>query len=119
MIQAYAFILKGELATLRLQANGGDVSAEREIGEVHNRVDHALGQGAVAPEVLMLLARAFARAELDPRRSLKLTRFRGARQAFNGGFSDAQDASPYSPEFRRQMVDLVALDVIRPTLLAS
>jgi hypothetical protein len=25
--------------------------------------------------------------------SLKLTRFRGARQAFNGGFSDAQDAS--------------------------
>jgi hypothetical protein len=24
---------------------------------------------------------------------LKLTRFRGARQAFNGGFSDAQDAS--------------------------
>ena len=27
------------------------------------------------------------------RRILKLTRFRGARQAFNGGFSDAQDAS--------------------------
>jgi hypothetical protein len=24
---------------------------------------------------------------------LKLTRFCGARQAFNGGFSDAQDAS--------------------------
>ena len=24
---------------------------------------------------------------------VKLTRFRGARQAFNGGFSDAQDAS--------------------------
>jgi hypothetical protein len=24
---------------------------------------------------------------------LKLTRFRGTRQAFNGGFSDAQDAS--------------------------
>jgi DNA-binding winged helix-turn-helix (wHTH) protein len=24
---------------------------------------------------------------------MKLTRFRGARQAFNGGFSDAQDAS--------------------------
>ena len=25
--------------------------------------------------------------------TVKLTRFRGARQAFNGGFSDAQDAS--------------------------
>ena len=29
----------------------------------------------------------------SPRPRLKLTRFRGARQAFNGGFSDAQDAS--------------------------
>src|SRR6266404_4330761 len=39
--------------------------------------------------------------------TLKLTRFRGARQAFNGGFSDAKTRPPYSPEFRRQMVDLV------------
>ena len=71
MMQAYAFILEGALETLRLHANGGDVSAEHEIGEVHNRVDHALGQGDFAPEVLMLLARAFARAELDPGRSLQ------------------------------------------------
>jgi hypothetical protein len=71
MIQAYAFILEGALETLRLRANGGDVSAEHEIAEVHNRVDHALGQGDFAPEMLMLLARAFARAELDPGRSLQ------------------------------------------------
>src|ERR1700719_4418554 len=71
MIQAYAFILEGALETWRLHANGGDVSAEHEIGEVHNRVDHALGQGDFAPEVLMLLARAFARAELDPGRPLQ------------------------------------------------
>src|ERR1700730_13812641 len=71
MMQAYAFILEGALETLRLHANGGDVSAEHEIGEVHNRVDHALGQGDFAPEVLMLVARAFARAELDPGRSLQ------------------------------------------------
>ena len=71
MIQAYAFILEGALETLRLQANGGDVSAEHEIGEVHKRVDHTLGQADFAPEVLMLLARAFARAELDPGRSLQ------------------------------------------------
>ena len=32
--------------------------------------------------------------EAEPKpEGLKLTRFRGARQAFNGGFSDAQDAS--------------------------
>src|SRR5438309_1317516 len=39
MVQAYAFILEGALGTLRLQANGGDVSAEPEIAEVRNRVD--------------------------------------------------------------------------------
>ena len=57
-------------AALRLQANGGGVSAEHKIAEV-KRVDHALGQGDFAPEMLMLLARAFARAELDPTRSLQ------------------------------------------------
>src|SRR5690348_12952851 len=71
MIQAYAFLLEGALETLRLRGNGGDVSAEHEIAEIHNRVDHALGQGDFAPEMLMLLARAFARAELDPGRSLQ------------------------------------------------
>src|SRR5690242_18877398 len=71
MMHAYAFLLEGALETLRLQANGGDVSAGHEIGEVHNRVDHALGQGDFTPDVLMLLARAFARAELDPGRSLQ------------------------------------------------
>ena len=34
-----------------------------------------------------------ARREIYDALKLKLTRFRGARQAFNGGFSDAQDAS--------------------------
>jgi len=71
MIQAYAFIIEGALETLRLHANGGDATAEHEIAEIHNRVDHALGQGDFAPEMLMLLARAFARAELDPGRSLQ------------------------------------------------
>jgi hypothetical protein len=33
------------------------------------------------------------KATENARLKLKLTRFRGARQAFNGGFSDAQDAS--------------------------
>jgi hypothetical protein len=71
MIRAYAFMLEGALGELRLQANGGDVSAEHELAAVHNRVDHALGKGGFAPEVLMLLARAFARAELDPGWSLQ------------------------------------------------
>lgn len=71
MIEAYAFMLEGALETLRLQANGGDVAAEHAINEVRNKVDQALERGAVAPEALMLLARAFARAELDPGRSVQ------------------------------------------------
>ena len=71
MIEAYAFMLEGALGTLRLQANGGDVDAEHAIDEVRNRVDQAVGKSDVAPEVLMLLARSFARAELDPGRSVQ------------------------------------------------
>ena len=71
MIAAYAFLLEGALATLRLQASGGDVGAEHEIADVRNRLGDALQKGGVTPEVLMLLARAFARAELDPGRILQ------------------------------------------------
>jgi hypothetical protein len=71
MIEAYAFMLEGALGTLRLQANGGDVAAEHAIDELRDKVDQVLGRGDVAPEVLMLLARAFARAELDPGRSVQ------------------------------------------------
>ncbi len=71
MIAAYAFILEGALGTLRLQASGGDVGADHAIAEVRNRLDDALQKGGVVPEVLMLVARAFARAELDPGRTLQ------------------------------------------------
>jgi hypothetical protein len=71
MIEAYTFILEGALATLRLRASGGDVGADDAIAEVRSRLDDALQKGGVAPEVLMLVARAFARAELDPGRSLQ------------------------------------------------
>lgn len=66
MVSAYAFILEGALETLRLQASGGEGRADDAIAEVRNRLDRALLRGGVAPEVLMLIARAFARAELDP-----------------------------------------------------
>ena len=36
-----------------------------------------------------------------------MTRSCGAFHAFAGGFFYAQDTPPYSPEFRRQIVDLV------------
>jgi hypothetical protein len=71
MIAAYALLLEGALATLRLQASGGDVGAEHAITEVRDRLGDALQKGGVTPEVLMLLAHAFGRAELDPGRMLQ------------------------------------------------
>jgi hypothetical protein len=71
MIEAYTFVLEGALATLQLRASGGDVGADDAIAEVRNRLDDALQKGGVAHEVLMLVARAFARAELDPGQSLQ------------------------------------------------
>ncbi|MGH7043180.1 MAG: hypothetical protein ACREFY_13775, partial [Acetobacteraceae bacterium] len=38
---------------------------------------------------------------------LRLTRFGGALQAFERSFTMAMTRPPYSPEFSRQMVDLV------------
>jgi hypothetical protein len=70
-IAGYTFILEGALGTLRLQSSGGDIEADRAIAEVRHRLDDALQKGGVAPEVLMLMARAFARAELDPGRTLQ------------------------------------------------
>src|SRR5215470_2689923 len=54
MIEAYAFMLEAALGTLRVQANGGNMDA-----------DHAIA------EVRMVVARAFARAELDPGQALQ------------------------------------------------
>ena len=71
MIAAYAFLLEGALVTLRLQASGGDVGAQHAVAEVRDRLGDALQNGGVTPEVLMLLARAFGRAELDPGRILQ------------------------------------------------
>src|SRR6516162_6303335 len=71
MIAGYTFILEGALGTLRLQSSGGDIEADRAIAEVRHRLDDAVRKGGIAPEVLMLMARAFARAELDPGRTLQ------------------------------------------------
>jgi hypothetical protein len=71
MIAGYTFMLEGALGTLRLQSSGADIGADRAIAEVRHRLDDALQKGGIAPEVLMLMARAFARAELDPGRTLQ------------------------------------------------
>src|ERR1700730_13471526 len=71
MIHAYAFMLEGALGTLRVEASGGDVDGDQAIAAVHKQVDDNLRKSSIARDVLMLVARAFARAELDPGRPLQ------------------------------------------------
>src|SRR3954470_686558 len=71
MIHAYAFMLEGALGTLRVQASGGNVDADHAIAAVHKEVADNLRESSIAPDVLMLVARAFARAELDPGQPLQ------------------------------------------------
>jgi hypothetical protein len=70
MIHAYAFMLEGALGALRVQASG-DVGADHAIAAVHKEVADNLRKSSIAPDVLVLVARAFARAELDPGRPLQ------------------------------------------------
>ena len=54
-----------------MQASGGDVGADHAIAAVHKEVADNLRESSIAPDVLMLVARAFARAELDPGQPLQ------------------------------------------------
>src|SRR3712207_2621400 len=66
LIDGCAFLLERALDTLRLRRNGGDVGAGRAIEEVRRGIEQALAERGAAPEVLLMTARAFAQAELDP-----------------------------------------------------
>src|SRR5215472_14429772 len=55
----------------RLDINRPIQVADHAIAEVRRGLDYALAKDGIAPEVLMLVARAFARAELDPGRALQ------------------------------------------------
>ncbi len=71
LINGCAFMLERALDTLRLRANGGDVGAGRAIEEVRQGIEQALVKDGATIEVLIMIARAFAQAELDPGEALQ------------------------------------------------
>lgn len=85
LIHGCAFLLERALDALRLRANGGDTGAGHAIAAVREGITAALTEPGAAPEALMLLARAFAQAELDPGEALQqaaLTRLLPERRGF-------------------------------------
>jgi len=71
LIHGCAFLLERALDVLRLRANGGNTDAGRAIAAVRADIAAALAKQGAAPGTLMLLARAFAQAELDPGEALQ------------------------------------------------
>ena len=98
MIDAYAFMLEAALGTLRVQANGGNVGADQAIAEVRRGLDYSLAKDGIAPEVLMLVARAFARAEVDPGRALQAAMM-GAMEAQSASMPSAPSAQDVADNF--------------------
>ncbi len=99
MIAGYTFILEGALGTLRLQSSGGDIEAGRAIAEVRHKLDDAVRKGGIAPEVLMLMARAFARAELDPGRTLQqamMTAMEAQSPSVSSALTPAEISDPFA-----------------------
>jgi len=71
VINGCAYLLERALDALRLRRNGGDVGAGRAIEEAREGLGQALAEGGAAPGVLMMVARAFAQAELEPGEALQ------------------------------------------------
>ncbi len=66
LINAYAFMLETAIDTLRIASNGGNTGAAQDIAAVRDRLTAELAGRPVEPATLLLAARAFAKAGLDP-----------------------------------------------------
>ena len=71
IVEACCFLLEAALNDLRIAGNGGDTKARAGLAEACRAVETAVTANSLAPRVLMLIARAFAQAGLDPGRALK------------------------------------------------
>lgn len=71
IVEACCFILEGALSDLRIAGNGGHARARARLVETVQAVEAAVTVNCLAPAVLMLIARAFAQAGLEPGPALK------------------------------------------------
>ena len=98
LIQGCAFMLERALDALRLRANGGDVGAGRAIEEVRKGIEQTLAKDGAAPEVLIVIARAFALAELDPGGALQEA-MRAAMEAQSSAMPPGQGPAGIGDQF--------------------
>lgn len=71
IVEACGFLLESALNDLRIAGNGGDTAARAGLAQACQAVEAAVADHRLAPKVLMLIARAFAQAGLEPGAALK------------------------------------------------
>ena len=71
VVRACCFLLDAALSDLRIAGNGGDTTASARLADACRAVETAVAASSPDPGVLMLIARAFAQAGLDPGPALK------------------------------------------------
>jgi hypothetical protein len=94
MIEAYAYLLESALNTLRIAGNGGDTSARAALDDVRAAVGAAVADDGLAPATLMLIARAFAQAALDPGQALRNATLAAMESAPSPAFGLAERVEP-------------------------
>ena len=94
VIGGCAFLLANTLDHLRIAANGGSSEAPYALERADQTVVRELEQGCDDPKLLMLVARAFAHAQIDPGESLRhaMTDAMAGQAESDGGFTTPADA---------------------------
>lgn len=71
IVEACCFLLEGALTDLRIAGNGGNSAARAQLAEACQAVEAVVTATRLPSNVLMLIARAFVQAGLEPSPALK------------------------------------------------
>ncbi|MFO0185051.1 MAG: hypothetical protein ACK55J_00225 [Alphaproteobacteria bacterium] len=71
IIDACCFLLQAGLSELSIAGNGGNTEARARLAEVTQAVESAVSAPNLAPQVFVIIARAFAQAGLQPPQALQ------------------------------------------------
>ncbi len=89
-VEACCFLLEGALTDLRIAGNGGNSAACAQLAEACQAVEAALTATRLPSNVLMLIARAFVQAGLEPGTALKAATLAGMDADISTGMMPAR-----------------------------
>lgn len=93
-VEACCFLLEGALTNLRIAGNGGNSAVRAQLAEACQAVEVALTANRLPSNVLMLIARAFVQAGLEPGPALKAATLAGMDTKTVPGIMPARPGGP-------------------------